>query len=292
MTTRIRPTLHGSQLRGDPLTLVEKAQLAAKHGYAAVDFSFAEAAAHEQSAKNSGSVPELLASVGVEAGTVGGLVEFSLLEPDVDIETVLADLPARARQVVAWGGTATGLGMPMRTHLPRDTAWPLAVERLRRLDETVRDTGLRLGLEFLGVRTLHPDRGHFFIHYLPAALDLLDDAQVEASGLTVDSYHCHAAGATFKQLRQIPAERITLLHINDAKPVPLEDLDDQDRVMPGEGIIDLVGWLQAIAATGFDGTIALEVLGPRLAALDPDACAQQGMASLRSVLAEAGLPPS
>ena len=127
----------------------------------------------------------------------------------------------------------------MRTQLPLDTAWPLAIERLRRLDETVRDTGLRLGLEFLGVRTLHPDRGPFFIHTLAAALDLLEAAQVEASGLTVDSYHCHASGATFKQLRQTPAERITLLHINDAKPVPLEDLDDQDRLMPGEGIIDL-----------------------------------------------------
>ena len=166
------------------------------------------------------------------------------------------------------------------------------MERLRRLDETVCDTGLRLGLEFLGVRSLHPDRGHFFIHNLAAALDFLEEAQVEASGLTVDSYHCHASGATFKQLRQTPAERITLLHINDAKPVPLEDLDDQDRLMPGEGIIDLAGWLQAIAATGFDGTIALEVLGPRLADLDPDACAQQGITSLRSVFAEAGLPPS
>ena len=62
--------------------------------------------------------------------------------------------------------------------------------------------------------------------------------------------------------------------------------------MPGEGIIDLAGWLQAIAATGFDGTIALEVLGPRLADLDPDACAEQGIASLRSVFAEAGLPSS
>ena len=289
MTARIRPTLHGSQLRGDPLTFVEKAQLAAKHGYAAVDFSFDEAVAYEQ---DGGSVPELLASVGVEAGTIGGLVGFSLLEAGEDLETTLVDLPARARQAVAWGGTATGLGIPMRTNLPRDTAWPLAVERLRRLDETVRDTGLRLGLEFLGVRTLHPDRGPFFIHNLAAALDLLEAAQVEASGLTVDSYHCHASGATFKQLRQAPAERITLLHINDAKPVPLEDLDDQDRLMPGEGVIDLAGWLQAIASTGFDGTIALEVLGPRLADLDPDACAQQGIASLRSVFAEAGLPLS
>ncbi len=289
MTARISPTLHGSQLRGDPLTLVEKAQLAAKHGYAAVDFSFAEAEAYEQ---DGGSVPALLASMGVEAGTVGGLVGFSLLDPGEDLETTLADLPARARQAVAWGGTVTGAGIPMRTTLPRDTAWPLAVERLRRLDETVRDTGLRLGLEFLGVRSLHPDRGHFFIHTLAVALDLLEAAQVEASGLTVDSYHCHASGATFKQLRQTPAERITLLHINDAKPVPLEDLDDQDRLMPGEGIIDLAGWLQAIAATGFDGTIALEVLGPRLADLDSEACAQQGIASLRSVFAEAGLPPS
>lgn len=289
MTPHIRPTLHGSQINGHNLPLAQKARLAAKHGYAAVDFTFADAQAHENSACRPGSVTEVLAENGVLAGTIGGMLGFQLLEAEVDFDAILEDLPARAHQAISWGGQVTGLGLPIRTNLPPETAKSLAAKRLRALDETLRDTGLRLGLEFLGVRTLQADRNHFFIHHLPAALDLLDAAQVQASGLTIDSYHCHGAGTTTKELRQVPVKYITLLHINDAKPVPLEDLDDRDRVLPGEGIIDLAGWLKAIASTGFNGTIAVEVLGPRLAGLNADASARQGMDSLRSVFAEANL---
>ena len=63
---------------------------------------------------------------------------------------------------------------------------------------------------------------------------------------------------------------------------------DQDRVLPGEGVIPLADWLRAIDATGFDGFIAIEVLGPRLAGLDVEARARLGKETTAPLLAALG----
>jgi hypothetical protein len=77
--------------------------------------------------------------------------------------------------------------------------------------------------------------------------------------------------------------------VNDAKPLPPRELLDADCVLPGEGAISLAAWLRAIAGTGFDGFIALELLGPRLADLSPEECAA-GEGDGGAVFAEAGIP--
>jgi sugar phosphate isomerase/epimerase len=120
---------------------------------------------------------------------------------------------------------------------------------------------------------------------------LLDEAGARNVGLTLDSYHWYAAEDTLETIHQTPAERIAILHVNDAKPLPPRELLDADRVLPGEGVIPLAEWLRAIAGTGFDGFIALEVLGPRLAGLPPEACARLGQETVGAVFAEAGMPP-
>src|SRR5437763_254912 len=77
---------------------------------------------------------------------------------------------------------------------------------------------------------------------------LLDEAGARNVGLTLDSYHWYAGGDSLDTIRQTPAERIVLLHVNDAKDLPREQLIDQDRVLPGEGVIPLADWLRAIAS--------------------------------------------
>ncbi len=118
---------------------------------------------------------------------------------------------------------------------------------------------------------------------------LLDEAGARNVGLTLDSYHWYAGGDSLDIIRQTPGERIVLLHVNDAKDVPREQLIDQDRVLPGEGVIPLADWLRAIAATGFDGFIGMEVLGPRLADLDAETCARLGKEALDRLFAAAGV---
>ncbi|HEV7214163.1 MAG TPA: sugar phosphate isomerase/epimerase family protein, partial [Chloroflexota bacterium] len=174
------------------------------------------------------------------------------------------------------------------TDIPKDQLWPLVLERIRKVDAALDGTGVRLGLEFLGVHTLRLERLYSFVQSMAEANRLLDAAGARNVGLTLDSYHWYAAGDTLDTIRQTPPERLVLLHINDAKPLPREQLMDQDRLLPGEGTIPLVDWLRAIDETGFDGFVAIEVLGPRLAELSPEESARVGMESLKQLFTAAG----
>jgi sugar phosphate isomerase/epimerase len=108
-------------------------------------------------------------------------------------------------------------------------------------------------------------------------------------GLTLDSYHWYTGEDSLETIRQTPGERIVLLHINDARPGPREALLDADRLVPGEGVIPLADWLRAIDATGFDGFVALEVLGPRLAEAGAEESARIGIEAIGRVAQQAGL---
>jgi sugar phosphate isomerase/epimerase len=284
---RIRTTLHGSQLRNARLSLEEKAALAQKYGYPGLDFSLAEA--EGVGGGDTGAVADLFARHGVVPSTVGGVLAGNLLAPEADFGPALEAVPERARRAAALGATRTVTVLFNRATEPKETLWPLAVERVRRLDQALDGTGVRLGVEFLGVRTLHPERPYAFVQSMAEANRLLDDAGARQVGLTLDSYHWYAGGDTTETIRQTPGERIVLLHVNDARPGPREALLDADRLVPGEGVIPLAGWLQAIDATGFDGFVGLEVLGPRLAEASADEHARIGIEAIAKVAEQAGV---
>ena len=233
---------------------------------------------------------DLLARYGLEASTVGGVVGARLTDPDAEFEAGLEKVAENAREAASAGGRRTGTVLPCRSDLPKDEQWARVMERLRRVDRALEGTGVRLGMEFLGVRTLRLEQPHPFVQSMAEANRLLDEAGARNVGHTLDSYHWYAAGDALDTIRQTPAERIVLLHVNDAKNLPREQLMDQDRLLPGEGVIPLADWLKAIDSTGFDGFIAMEVLGPRLADLDSETCARLGMEAHREVFAAAGLP--
>jgi sugar phosphate isomerase/epimerase len=284
---RITPTLHGSQLRGAKLTLEEKAALAQRFGYPALDFSLAEAGAYPG---GPAAVRELLARHGLQGSVVGGVFGVRLTDAtEGEFEDALRGVTEAAHDAAAFGGIRTGTVLPGRADVAKEELWPVVVRRLQQLDGALEGTGIRLGVEFIGVKTLRLEKPHAFVQSMAEALRLLNDARVRNIGLTLDSYHWYAGEDTLDTIRGAPAERIAILHVNDAKALPPDQLIDQDRVLPGEGTIPLADWLRAIANTGFSGPIAMEVLGPRLAGASPEDCARMGQEAVAGVFTAAGL---
>ena len=292
---RIRPTLHGSQLGGGSLSFEEKVVLAGHAGYPGVDFGLNEAHAYGDTAK----VRALLDHNHVVPGTIGGVVRAGLFSPEAEFAAALEQIHANAAEVVALGGNVTGGGVPRFTAVSKAEAWPVAVERIKRLDAALDGTGVTIGLEFLGCPVYKPDtiahwtgRGevHPFVQSLAETNELLHEAGSRNVGITLDSYHWYGSHGTLEQIRETPGHWISLLHINDGKAdVDRDHLHDFDRVMPGHGNFPLAAWLQAISSTGFDGFVALEVLGPAMEGVAPAAYAAAGIEALTAVYAEAGL---
>ena len=281
----IRLTLHGSQLRGNTLSLEERAALAQRNGYQGLDFSLGDI----QSVGSPEAVKAILERHNLEPSTVGGVLGAQVTVPEEEWVPVLAQVREKAQQAAAVGGTRTGTVLPHRADAPKDTLWPLVVKRIKQLDEALDGTGVRLGMEFLGVKTLRLERPHVFVQSMAEFNTMLEEAGAKNVGITLDSYHWYAANDTLDTIRQTPASRIVLLHVNDAKDLPRDQLMDQDRLLPGEGVIPLADWLKAIDSTGFDGFIALEVLGPRLADVDAEERARLGKETIAPIMHAAGL---
>ena len=84
--------------------------------------------------------------------------------------------------------------------------------------------------------------------------------------------------------------RILHVHVSDAKPMPPEEVLDNMRHFPGEGIIDLVGFFQALKAIGYRGGIAPETIGPRVPdGMPPEESAKLALEATTAVLKRAGV---
>ena len=80
-------------------------------------------------------------------------------------------------------------------------------------------------------------------------------------GLILDSYHTMARGIDPESIRSIPGDRIFFLQLADAPAIDMDllYLSRHFRNMPGEGDLDLRRFMEAVAATGYDGPLSLEI---------------------------------
>jgi sugar phosphate isomerase/epimerase len=74
-------------------------------------------------------------------------------------------------------------------------------------------------------------------------------------------WHWHHSNSTVKDITDAGTARIVHVHISDAKASAPEDVRDNQRVMPGEGIVDLVAFFQALKKAGYAGGVSPEPLG-------------------------------
>lgn len=129
--------------------------------------------------------------------------------------------------------------------------------------------GLRVGFEALAWgRHINDHRD---------AWEVVRRADHPAVGLILDSFHTLGRGIAPDTIRAIPGDRIFFVQLADAPRIDMDLLywSRHFRNMPGEGDLDVAGFMRAVAATGYKGPLSLEVFNdefraglPRLVALD------------------------
>jgi sugar phosphate isomerase/epimerase len=71
--------------------------------------------------------------------------------------------------------------------------------------------------------------------------------------------------------------------------LPPEQIHDNQRLLPGEGVINLTGFLQALHRIQYDDALSVEVFG-RTKDMTPEAAAKAGLKSALAVFRKAGVP--
>ena len=184
----------------------------------------------------------------------------------------LEALPRLAQAAAAIGGTRTMTWiLPSSDERPFDENRRFHIERFTPIARVLHDHGCRLGLEFIGPKTLRDSRRYPFIYRMEDMLRMGEEIGPNV-GVLLDCWHWYTSGGTLDDLRALHPEQVVYVHVNDAPAgVPVEEQLDNVRALPGEtGVIDIAGFLQALQAIGYDGPVVPEPFKKELADLPSD----------------------
>lgn len=155
-----------------------------------------------------------------------------------------------------------------------------AANDLNELGEIAASHGVRVGYEALAWGKHVNDHRD--------AWEIVRRADHPNIGLIVDSFHTLGRKLSPESIRAIPGDKIFFVQLADA---PLIDMDllywsRHFRNMPGEGDLDVTAFMQAVAATGYDGPISLEIFNDQFRAGSPANIALDGYRSLLALMSD------
>ena len=101
-------------------------------------------------------------------------------------------------------------------------------------------------------------------------------------GLILDSFHTLARRIDPDTIRRIPGDKIFFVQLADAPAIEMDLLywSRHFRNMPGEGDLDVTGFMRAVMAAGYAGPISLEIFNDQFRRGMPRLVAQDGHRSL------------
>lgn len=199
----------------------------------------------------------------------------SFIDPEPNYRRVRVDHTRRALSLCAELGAphvTTEPGGPIASGQTRAEAIDLFVEALKPLAQHAYDLGVLLLIE--------PEPG-LLLETTDQYLEVAGRVDAPSIGLNFDIGHAFCVGEDLPGAVAKLAPQIRHYHVEDIAASRVHH-----HLVPGEGAIDFAEVFRAIAATGYDGWITVE-LYPY--GEDPDAAARAAFAALTPLLAEAGL---
>ncbi len=218
---------------------------------------------------------------GIRYGAAGLPVDFR--KDEERFRQGLAQFPRQAAILKKLGVTrmATWI-LPGDNKLTYLQNFNLHKTRLRQVAEILKDNNIRLGLEFVGPRTLRARFRFPFACTQHGMLELAEATGKDNVGLLMDSWHWYTSHGTTEELLQLTNKQIVLVHVNDApRDIDIDKQQDNNRRLPvTTGVIDLKGFVNALVKIGYDGPVECEPFDNKLRAMSDPAKLKQTIDSL------------
>jgi len=212
---------------------------------------------------------EALQRYGLKPGGMG--LPFHMGEDESMIAETMTMLPAICKRAQEVGQTRfyTWI-LSFSDHLEWKENFNFHADWLGKAARVLDEYGCRLGLEFIGPRTLREGHRYGFIHTMEEMLELCQAVGPNA-GLLLDAYHWYTSLGTVEELLTLENRQVVYVHINDAPAgIPIDQQQDLVRCLPGEtGVIDLPRFLGALRQIGYDGPVVPEPFVKELSEIPP-----------------------
>ena len=150
----------------------------------------------------------------------------------------------------------------------------LRAAQLRLLAEHAARRGMRIGLEALAWGSK--------VNRFSQVWDIVQRADHPHLGLILDSFHTLAIKDDWRAIKDVPGERIFYVQLADAPWVNTDPLTHSRhyRCFPGQGEMDVAGFVGAVLDAGYTGPISLEIFNDEFRAAPARANAADAMRSL------------
>ena len=259
----------------------EFARLAAKTGFPGTDVMLDAAMK-----AGAGETNALLKQLNIKPAAINFPVEFR--KDDATFKAGLAKLSDSAQFAAAIRCPRMVTWIMPSSETPKEELRRLYKQRFTESAQVLARSNVRLGLEFIGPLHLRRQFPNEFIWRMNEMLEFAKECGPNV-GLLLDSWHWHHAGATTDDIVAAGRDRIVHVHFNDAPNIPPDQIRDNQRLLPGEGVINLVGFLRALQTIGYTDALSVEVFG-RLKDVPPEQAAKMGLESSLAVFKKAGVP--
>ncbi len=171
---------------------------------------------------------------------------------------------------------------------PKDEQRRIFKQRFTDIANLLARSHVRLGLEFLGPLHIRKAQKYEFIWRMPEMLEFAKECGSNV-GILLDAWHWHHAGATVDDILMAGKDRIVHVHFDDAAKLPPDQVKDNERLFPGEGVINLQGFVGALKQIKYEDALSVEVFGHGLKDMPPEEGARRGFEFARQVLQKAGV---
>lgn len=118
------------------------------------------------------------------------------------------------------------------------------------------------------------------------AWEIVRRADHQNVGLILDSFHTLGRKIDPDSIRRIPGDKIFFVQLADAPAIDMDLLywSRHFRNMPGEGDLDVTGFMQSVMATGYQGPISLEIFNDQFRGGSTGGIARDGYRSLVALM--------
>jgi len=266
-----------STIRGQKLSLDKEIEITAEAGYTGIEPWIDKIREYA----GSGSLKDIRKKIGDLGLTVEGAISFGrwIVDDDAERAKGLEQIKQEMDILSQIGGKRIA-APPAGANREPGLDLMKAAERYRALLELGDQMGIVPQLEIWGSSSN--------LHGLGEAMFVVIESGHPRACLLPDVYHIYKGGSDFNGLKQISAQAINVLHLNDypAEP-PRQTITDRDRVYPGDGIAPLTQILRDLQANGSRAALSLELFNPTYWKQDPLTVAKTGMAKMKAAVSKA-----
>ena len=183
-----------------------------------------------------------------------------LLEPNPNHQAALDNLKRRLEMFSALGLKKVYTTASGTEKLAADD-YKVVVEHMRAVGDTVKAFNMMCSVEFI--------RSSPYMSTLLTALKITREAAHPNFGLMFDFYHFCSGMNRLEDMDQIRNGEINHVHFQDVPDMPRELLDNNTRIIPGDGVSPIVPMLQKLAAKNYAGPLSVELFLPKFRDGDP-----------------------